>query len=368
MAFNYNPTFKYTHEIVEKLSKAVSFDEKLKNCHISLADRQEISSLANIDAVHFSTKLEGNVMTHKQVTEILTSKNLNWKQERNLLEVVNYSKTRAWLFKKARENFSLNHDTVLNAHKKLLSNIVEGKLKGTYRDSQNVIKDSESGGIVYLPPESSDVKPLMSALLSWVNYAKLEGISPIVIAAIFHYQFVTIHPFLDGNGRLARVLTSSILLANNMVIPEYASLEKQHEQNRASYYSELHQLQGNNFYDIPENIDITTWISYWMDNLLVTYDAALERSNKKSKENPVYDNISIESESRLKKAVSLFKKHKQLKAIDYQTLMGLGRTQAVADLNQLVREKIIERIGAGRSSRYKIINNPSSSPHPVSSP
>jgi len=350
----YLPFFRYDHQIVSNISIASTFEERLKGRSISISDRQNLSALANIDAVHFSTKLEGNNLTYKQVTEILTDTRKDWEQERNLLEILNYSKVRAWLFKQAKSNHFLGDDIVLKAHKMLLSNIVEGRLKGHYRDSQNVIKDSKSGGIVYLPPEIHDVKPLMKGLLNWVKKSEVEGISPYIIASIFHYRFVTIHPFLDGNGRLARLLTSYILISNNIVLPEYASLEKHHEQNRSSYYSELNKLQGLNFYDIPAKLDVSSWIVYWLDGLIETYKEADTRFREKVADHPIEYNEIIDREPRLAQALTLFKKHKSLKAKDYEILMGLGRTQAVADLNQLVAEGFITRTGGGRSSAYTL--------------
>ena len=90
---------------------------------------------------------------------------------------------------------------------------MEGKKRPTsYRDGQNVIKDSGSGSIVYMPPEAKDVPGFMVDLITWINEEVSKAELPVpIIAAIAHYQFATIHPYYDGNGRTARLLTNLVL-------------------------------------------------------------------------------------------------------------------------------------------------------------
>jgi len=82
----------------------------------------------------------------------------------------------------------------------------------------------------------------MKALLRWYKDAVLNNISPLLISAIFHYPFVTIHPFMDGNGRVGRLLTNFILHSHGYTVTKYASIEKQHEKDRGKYYSSLRKI------------------------------------------------------------------------------------------------------------------------------
>lgn len=79
-----------------------------------------------------------------------------------------------------------------------------------YRDGQNVIRDSSSGRIVYMPPEYKEVPMLMKDMIDYINDSMNKLPTPI-LASIVHYQFVTIHPYYDGNGRTARLLTNLVL-------------------------------------------------------------------------------------------------------------------------------------------------------------
>ena len=94
-----------------------------------------------------------------------------------------------------------------------------------YRTGQNVIRDSASGGMVYLPPEAQDVPRLMVAMVRWARNAEKESILVPIVAALVHYQFVTIHPYYDGNGRTARLLATFILQRSDYGLHGFFSIE-----------------------------------------------------------------------------------------------------------------------------------------------
>lgn len=313
----------------------------------------QVEGLAAIDAVHFSTRIEGNALSRDQVTQALQSKKRVLAQQRDLHEVLNYARARRMAREWSVKKKPFNEEWLLAHHGELLKGIVKGRLRGHYRQAQCVVKDSRSHAIVYMAPEWQDVPPLMKGLLAWLRQQRAAGMSPLLLAAQFHFEFVTIHPFMDGNGRLARLLTNGILLRGDYEVERYAALEKQHEKDRAAYYRALRDLQTGNYYDIPLKQDIRSWVDYWLRCLQATYDEALERIHAVA---PASLALSLRDsgDGRLKKSESLFRRHHKLRAAEYADLMGLARTQAVADLNALLRAGVIERIGGGRSTIYKI--------------
>jgi Fic family protein len=348
----YHPIFDYTDEIVQSIEQLAKMQGELQGFRRSIQNELSIHSLANIDAVHYSTKIEGNLLTLQQVTQALAGqlKKSQVKHHRDLKEILNYAKARSFLFQRAENHSRLDIELILKIHQILLQGIVAGKLKGFLRTDQNVIRNADSNSIVYFPPDYHDVKSLLLSLLEFVNRAPLAGLSILIAAAVFHYRLVTIHPFMDGNGRVARLITNYILAVHDFDILKYASIEKQHEKDRAEYYLRLRELQGSNFYEIPEKINLTPWIQYWLTCLKSTCHEALERV--KIIEPETQDTLALNK--RLQKAVHLFKKHVRLSAGEYQTLLGMGRTQAVADLNELLKKGLIKKIGGGRSTVYNL--------------
>jgi len=343
---NIKPEYEINNDILSLLGSISQSQGFLSASRISFQDFSEISALANIDSIHHSTRLEGNRLTRSQVTAIITGKGSRviGKYDRDIQEVINYAKARDFLKQEKVLSGDVNKELITQVHSLLMNRIVTGKLKGYYRQAQNVISDSKSNEIVYMPPEAKDVSNMMQKLYLWVKESLLNNESPLITAALFHYYFVTIHPFMDGNGRCGRLVTNFILDKHGFNVSGYASIEKVHEQNKMDYYKNLRIHQALVYYDIPDNINLTGWINYWLMSLKKAYDEAVRRLNL---------NIDQENlDTRLKKAYSLFVRHKKLKASEYQLLAGLGRTQAVSDLNKLISRGLIKKAGGGRSSTY----------------
>lgn len=349
MIFRHSLTI--TPEILGLLESISRKQGELSAHRHSVSDQYSIEALAAIDAVHFSTKIEGNALTRDQVTTALRS-HPKTPFTRDLREVLNYARTRTLVREWAKGEKPFNDEWILHHHAELLDGIVKGKLRGHYREAQCVIQDARSKNVVYMAPEAKDVPSLMKEFLGKLRRRRLEATSALLLAAQFHFEFVTIHPFMDGNGRLARLLTNGILLAGGYDVEKFAALEKQHENDRAAYYRHLRALQFGNFYDIPNDIDLKTWVVYWLRCLDATYSEAIFRV-RKTKVEFVSDHPQA-LDDRIGKAAKLFYRHEKLSAAQYADLVGLARTQAVSDLNLLMEKGIIERVGGGRSTVYRL--------------
>lgn len=155
------------------------------------AAEAELRHRARIRSTHYSTSIEGKKAQFHG-------------RERDVGEVKNYWNALLRVEEWAAKKIPFTEELVRRLH----ALIKEGaRAKPTpYRDGQNAIRDSASGAIIYLPPEAKDVPSLMIALVEWVHRAEKEGLPVPLIAGLAHYQFVTIHPYYDGNGRTARLL------------------------------------------------------------------------------------------------------------------------------------------------------------------
>lgn len=152
-------------------------------------------------------------------------------------------------------------------------NLVEGKKvnhKSDYRDGQNVVADSISGKIVYMPPEAKDVKSL---IVQMINRFNLDDDIPIPIkAGIFAYEFVTIHPFWDGNGRCARLLANFILKSYDYDLKGFYVMEEFYNKDINKYYNSLQMGLHHNFYFGRNNADITEWLEYFISIMADTFE------------------------------------------------------------------------------------------------
>jgi len=343
-------SFTYDSEIVKLIAEINQHLALIETHRSSYAADQKWVLLTAAESIHFSTKIEGNKLTLKQVTEILQSKSgIKTNSTRSLQEVLNYSKARKFLL--TRLNVKLSPDTLLKAHDLIMWQIVTRALRGKYRKSQNVIRDAKTRKITFMPPEAKDVSLLMTELFKTIEkYTKTD--SALIAAAVFHFGFVTIHPFMDGNGRIARLFSNYILELAGLRFTHFTSIEKQHEADRVKYYTSLHNLQGFNFYDIPNNLNISTWIVYYLNSILAATTEAVQRVQQNKIIEP--EDLAQEnfSEDRLAIALTFFNKYKKITAQEYEALTHVGRTQAVSDLNELLKKNKIIKIGGGRSTRY----------------
>lgn len=204
-----NLKWNYTNKIVNDLLKINRAKEVVDLLEIPVSIEEEIKKETIAKRVHYSTKIEGNKLNLDEVKEIIENKRES--HERNVLEVRNYYNALMYLNKESENNNTITEDLIFKVH-----NLVVGKhltFKNEYRDGQNIVEDSISGKIVYMPPEAKDVKNLINQMIKEFNSKDTKDIPIPIKAGILAYEFVTIHPFWDGNGRCSRLLATYILKA-----------------------------------------------------------------------------------------------------------------------------------------------------------
>jgi Fic family protein len=152
------------------------------------------------------------------------------------------------------------------------------KKQSDYRDGQNVIRDGRTRAIVYLPPEAKDVPKLMTELVRWINHSKT--IPCPIVASIAHYQFATIHPYYDGNGRTARLLTTLILHLGGYDLKGLYSLEEYYARHLTAYYEAISVGPSHNYYEGRAEADITQWIEYFVNGMALACENVLKHMNR----------------------------------------------------------------------------------------
>ena len=173
-----------------------------------LASLRETARLAS---VHYSTQIEGNRLTQEEVVEVIKQGKFIPGRERDVKEVAGYYVAQEEVEKLVAQKSKLSQTSIKKLHALVMGGGTKKVTPTPYRDGQNVIRDSLTGAIVYMPPEAKDVPVLMHDLMNWINDTQQTDFPYPLIAAMAHYQFATIHPYYDGNGRTARLLTTLIL-------------------------------------------------------------------------------------------------------------------------------------------------------------
>jgi len=255
----FKPEFKITNKInnaLLEIERARGFLEaaKLKEEWI-----REMQSEALILESHYSTHIEGTQITLSQARSILAGKNVKGTRKDDRKELVNYKKAMDFVAEYLGKKTEITEDLIKEIHKILVEDVRGGSLEpGKYRKVQNYVVNSLTGEIIYTPPPPFEVPKLMKEFVFWLTQE--TDISPVLIAGISQYQFVDIHPFLDGNGRTARLLCTLILYQNGYDFKRLFSLSEYYDKNRRAYYDAIQYVRKN-------NMDMTQWLEYFTEGL-----------------------------------------------------------------------------------------------------
>ncbi len=303
---------------------------------------------ARLRSTHFSTRIEGNRLSLVEAEQVIMAGRAFQGRERDALEVKHtfqaLEQVEAWVDGSA----ALTEERV----RKLHAVIYQGRRARPtpYRDGQNIIRDG-TGGIVYLPPEARDVPLLMVELLSWIH--NNEAVLPYaVIAGIAHYQFVTIHPFYDGNGRTARALATWILYRGGYDLGRFYALEEFYWQDLAGYYAALVTHPHHNYYEGRADADLTPWLGYFLRGMATVFESvASEVSSKVHREDETIVMLQKRLDRRARMVLSLFARQSEITTNDVSKFLDLSARQVRDILSEWVSQGWLEVSDPARKTR-----------------
>ena len=264
-----NLKWHYTNKLVNDLLRINRAKEIVDLLELPISIEEEIKKETIVKRVHYSTKIEGNCLNLYQVRDVIETKKES--HERNALEVRNYYNALMYLNELSEKNIC--EDLILKVH-----NLVIGKkisFKNEFRNGQNIVEDSISKRIVYMPPEAKDINELINQMVLEIN--EKDGIPLPIKVGIFVYEFVTIHPFWDGNGRCARLFATYILKTYNYDLKGFYVMEEFYDKNIDEYYNSSQMDLHHNFYFGRNNADITIWLEYFISSMANTFEVVGDR-------------------------------------------------------------------------------------------
>lgn len=261
MPIQFEPHFRITPALTRSLLRIEAARVRIDTLPVTPAVLKGLRESARLFTTHYSTYIEGNRLEPAQVKAVLKHKGHFAGRERDEREVNGYYAALHFVQSQVSRKEALTDVTIRTIHSLVISAGRARMKPSAYRDGQNVIRDARSGAIVYLPPEAKDVKPLMSGLIQWLD-EQTELPCPLA-AGLVHYQFATVHPFYDGNGRTARLLTTYVLHAGGYDLKGLYSLEEYYARNLQAYYAAITVGPSHNYYEGRADADVTAWLEYF---------------------------------------------------------------------------------------------------------
>lgn len=313
---------------------------------------------ARLLSIHYSTQIEGNRLTLDEATRVVKKSEHFPGRQRDEEEVLGYYRALDELEKLSHKSkFKITEITVKTLHALVMGG-KRGRAKPSpYRDGQNVIRDSRDGAIVYMPPEAKDVKSLMAEMIHWTQAAHKDGLPCPLRAAIAHYQFATIHPYYDGNGRTARLLATLILYLGGYDLKGFYSLEEYYAKDLPSYYEALAVGPSHNYYMGRAEADITEWVEYFCIGMVESFDSVQARVRDAAKSGSKDQSLLLRQlGARQRKTLALFEKDEQITAPQVGQLFGLQPRTARELCYKWVEEGFLVVSDPAKKSRKYVLH------------
>lgn len=339
--------FRFTPKLVNLLAQAQGLYSQLETeaeiPSLTLSLTRQNQALAS----HYSTSIEGNPLTQVEVTNIVLGDKVaitkSEKEVRNYFEVLN----RISVF--AREKKPLTLERTLALHADLMRDLGV-KEAGKFRSGAVVVGHRDIAGIVHVkhnPPSHTREGITKLVTKHYQDIADDKENHPLIKAGILHHDLVFIHPFLDGNGRIARILTAYYLLLNGYEVTKYFILDDYYDIDRLNYSDKLHSADKGNK---------TQWLEYFLEGITYSLQAAIGRVEvlKKTQVDELTGEQRVLVSKREEEVLQLILEKKALKTHDVAEVFGVTRQQAQSLLNSLVKKGIILKIGKTKSSYYQL--------------
>ncbi len=346
----WTPKYKITKEILSYLTKIESIKNSFEDKPLSPVLLSSLHQSAKISQTHYSTQIEGNNLSLKQVENTLytVNKSAQSYQGHDEKEVKAYYDAINYMEKHLEENAPFSESFIQKIH-----TLIEGSKKTIpYRDAQNAIYDSSDGSLVYLPPETKDVPLMMKELVLWVK-ENIDILPTSVVAGLFHYQFVTIHPYFDGNGRTARLITSYIMRKFGYGLKGIYSLEEYYAKNLSDYYQALATHPHHNYYYGRNEADLTSWLEYFIKGVLSAFETVEVKANEEQEKGLTADKAPYlrKLDIKQRKILELFTEYQEITSIQAGQYLGISAQSARLLLNKWVDYGFLKLANTAKKNR-----------------
>lgn len=300
----------------------------------------KLIELAKIQSTDASNKIEGIVTTSSRIKQMYEEKTTP--RNRDEQEIMGYRDVLNTIHE-SYEYIPIRSSYILQLHRDLYQ-YSEKSIGGRFKNTQNLIAETHPDGtqtIRFTPLAPYETPDAVDAICESFNRAiDACSIDPLVLIPIFITDFLCIHPFNDGNGRMSRLLTTLLLYRCGYVVGRYISIESKIEKTKAKYYAVLEQ-SGDGWHTADNNP--TPFVKYLLGIILSAYRDFESRVDIFEEKQPAVELV--------RKAVGN-KIGKFTKSEIMELVPSIGKTSIENALKKLLEEKVIERHGSGKATFY----------------
>ncbi|OGX29110.1 MAG: hypothetical protein A3B78_02040 [Omnitrophica WOR_2 bacterium RIFCSPHIGHO2_02_FULL_67_20] len=324
----YQPKYTITETLLGRVSEAETLRTKIQTAPVQVAWLESIRLEALVRRAHFSTAIEGNPLTLPEVEALAGVKKVEVK-DRAQREVLNYLAALRWIARQPAKA-SVTEAAVLKLHRIIVAGLLEPKLVGAYKTSANVIMSA--GQVVYRPPGPHAAKPGTRALVEWLE-GPGRATHPIVASACAHYEVARLHPFRDGNGRVARALATWVLYHRGFDTQHLFAVDQYFKEDHEGYYQALQRVR-------QEGENLISWIEYVALAVLDTLHRTCQRIEQLALP-PSAKGLSLTRQQ--ERLLLELRGRRGMTIEELQRLLGVERVQVYRVLRPLVSKRIVDK-------------------------
>lgn len=346
----FNPRYKITNKILNFLTEITAARETIEKARLVPKWAMSLRKDALIHAAHSSTHIEGNTLSLEEVSQLAIGREIS-AIRKDKQEVLNYLEILTNL-EKYIPKATFTAKQILQIHNKVVKNTLNLKKdEGSFRNRQVVVGYRDSDGrtvVTFRPPKTSQVPKLINSMLKWLNYES-NSINPVLVGGITHYEMVRIHPFIDGNGRTARVLATLIFLMRGFDSKRFFALDDYYDSDRLAYYDALKAVN-------PKTLDITKWLEYFCEGVSFSVNRVKDKVLSLSQYRLATS--SLEQVSLTKRQMQIVEEISKTGLITSREMQKMFRITPQAihkEMKKLILLRVVKLIGSGRSAHYELV-------------
>ena len=340
----FNPTFTITDRVAAALTTIERARGFLDAAMLSDEWLHSMSERAFLLEAHHTTHIEGTELTLGQSERLLAGEQLPEADPDDARELLNYRDAFEFVAEYVQGDSPINEGLIREIHKRLVEGVRGGSAApGEYRRVQNYVVNAATQQVVYEPPPAYDVPILMGELASWLNQ---EGkIHPILVSGIAQFQLVHIHPFLDGNGRASRLLSTLCLYRAGYDFKRLFTISEYYDRNRSAFYRAIQSVREN-------NMDMTGWLEYFADGLATQLSEVRQRGEQTIRRDILAKKFGLSERQSL--ALRHVLEHGDLAIQGYEELCpGVNRRTLQRDLKGMIDKGLLSERGTSPTDPTK---------------
>ena len=338
-----NPKFAITNVITEALTRIERARGFLEAATLSEDWVRAMGERAMVLEAHHTTHIEGTHLTLDQAERLLAGKPVPEADPDDVRELLNYRRAFEFVSEYLDSGEPITEGLIREIHKRLVEGVRGGKAApGQYRKVQNYVVNSATGQTVYTPPPAHDVPILMAEMVAWLSDP--GQLHAVLVSGVAQFQLVRIHPFLDGNGRTSRLLSTLCLYRAGYDFKRLFTISEYYDRDRAAFYGAIQSVREH-------GMDTTVWLEYFVKGLATQLHEVTERGKKAMKADLIAQQHELNE--RQAKAMRFLLDHDEVHIRDMEALCpGVNRRTLQRDLQQMEDAGLVGRKGAARQSLY----------------